>query len=129
MKKLLMSSAVLISFSLSIIFFQMSCKKEVLAQTSSTSLVIYSKGSSSGNSEIWKANIDGSNQQKLNIILPSGYTLNVNGDGGQLVFTSDKQKIIFKAGNGSFNSLFSCSVDGSNLTKIVDGIGTSFDAN
>lgn len=129
MKKLLMSSAVLITFSLAIIVFQMSCKKEVLAQTSSSSLVIYSKGSSSGNSEIWKANIDGSNQQKLNIILPSGYTLNVNGDGGQLVFTSDKQKIILKAGNGTSNSLFSCSVDGSNLTKIVDGIGTSFDAN
>ncbi len=102
-------------------------KISLVSSLASASFIVYSKTNTSGNDEIWKANIDGSNQRILNINLPSGYTLNVNHDGGQIRITSDKQKIIFKGENSSTISLFSCAVDGTNVIRLIDGIGTTFD--
>lgn len=70
MKKLLMGSLALTLFSISIIIFQMSCKKDATAQTNNTSGIIqlnkilYSKNptGTSGNGEIWTANYDGTGQ-------------------------------------------------------------------
>jgi len=130
MKKLFLSSAALTVFAISILLFQFSCREDVIAQTPSVSnIIIYSKANSLGEDEIWKANIDGTNQQRVNIALPSGYSLNVNNDGGQIRITSDGQKIIFKGENSSTVSLFSCALDGSNVVKLIDGVGTSFDVN
>lgn len=97
---------------------------------SSTGLIFYTKRYPSPDG-IWKANIDGTNQQQIIINLPSGFTLSVNNDGGQIILTSDKQKIIFKGENSLTNtvSLFSCNVDGTNVLKLIDNVGTSFDAN
>jgi competence transcription factor ComK len=74
-------------------------------------------------------NSNGSNEQKLNIVLPPNFVLFVDHDGGQIKLNKNEKKILFKAKNiiGSSYSLFSCSYDGSNVIKIIDNIGTSFD--
>ena len=100
----------------------------VSSGANAASLIVYCP---SNTDEIWEANIDGTNQHKISISLPSGYELNVSDDGGQIHLTADRQKIIFKARNTgtSSDAIFSCSIDGSNVTKLIDNIGTSFDAN
>jgi len=95
-------------------------------------LIVYTKRlPSSGPDEIWKANIDGTNQQQILVSLPNQFVLSVNGDGGQIRITSDKQKIVFKGRNLTTDtiSLFSCNLDGTNVQKLIDNVGTSFDAN
>jgi len=95
-------------------------------QNNSSSLIVFSKNYN-GNDAIWKANIDGTGQQVINIILPSGYKLSVGDDGGQIKLTNDGQKIIFKCSGATTDALFSCSLDGSNVSKLIDGVTTSFD--
>ena len=173
MKKLLLSSLVLLLFSLSIFVFQISCQKPVDAQSGGTSytlppattstlggiivgngLSITSSGVLSVNSisgttptliffsrtnttsdEIWKANIDGTGQQKINITMPSGYVISINnqntasGNGGNAgALKVINQKLIFlgyKLGVG--NALFSCDFNGSNVMKLLDNCGSSYD--
>lgn len=170
MKKLILSSITLILFSLAIIVFQISCKKEIIAQsggnyvlppaTTTTlggviidgitiqvdskgkiaqarpTLIFFSRTNESNIDEIWRANIDGSNQQKLNIVLPNDYEPSINSqheggsNPGAIKVTTD-QKIIFLAHSNSIHtySLFTCDFDGSNVVKIIDKVGTSYDTN
>jgi hypothetical protein len=160
MKKILLSTIVLSAFSVSILLFQISCKKDAVAQSTSytlpvattttlggvkpdgTSIKIDASGTisavtSTNNSaniviyaktvgtetEIWKVNIDGSQNQKINIVLPAQIVLNVN-DGGSFKLNRDASKLIFQASNTSTNlgELYSCNIDGSTVTKIVSGI-------
>ena len=79
-----------------------------------------------GYSEIWSANYDGSNQQKFNIVLPSG--MNVE----DLSISPDKQSLFitcFYYLTGSTSEakfcIFSCKPDGSNLKKIIENDGLS----
>lgn len=165
MKKILLSSVVLTTFAISIIIFQLSCKKTAEAQatsnyilppattttlggiiigdglsitnngtlsvtgrntSSASTLIFYVKSDSD---DIWKANIDGTGQTKLNIIMPSGYEVSAGGDGGQIQITSDGNKILFKGRNNNSSALFSCNLDGTNVTKLIDNLGTSFTSN
>ena len=125
MKKILMGSFVLTALSLSIIAFQLSCSKTANAQTGSTTgitqlgkIVYTTQSATSVNFGIWIANYDGSNKKQVQIALPTGLT--IYNDGTKI---SPDGKTIFLTGiqsGKSYNSIYSCGVDGSNLTKIVD---------
>ena len=138
-----MSTMVLTAFSLSIILFQLSCKKQVdAATTSNTSTtqqnkIIYLKdiyGGSPGcnaydSAEIWTANYDGTSQQKINITLPTGYVIVL----GQMVKVSpDGKTIFFDAFSPGNNypttstpwSIFAANIDGSNAHLVVQGTAT-----
>ena len=124
-----MGSVVLTLFSASMLLFQMSCKKEANAQTTTTglkqlNLIVFSKsiyvttptGTTSTN-EIWTANIDGTNQKKIPITLPSGVKILANSK-----LSPDGKVIIFDVADAAneINLIYSCSIDGSNLKKIID---------
>lgn len=170
MKKLLLSTLVLLSFSISIILFQLSCKKSADAQSPSFVLSpattaklggvipdgstisvdangkisaisnsvqenkllfvkIFIAGNGNANKfdsgEIWTANYDGSNQQKLNVTLPNGIVISTNG----IKLSPDHKTIFFGAYSpgvanpnlGSIESIYSCNIDGSNGHQIING--------
>jgi Tol biopolymer transport system component len=127
MKKLLLSSIILLLFSCSILIFQVSCQKEAKANTNNITQqnkIIYIKAlpSAGDQNEIWTANIDGTNQQRVAINFPANYAL--EDDGGSITLTPDNQKIIFAMSVNSIRQVYSCNIDGSNLTKIIeDGAG------
>lgn len=75
-------------------------------------------------SEIWTANYDGSNAQKINITVPAGMT--IDGELGPTI-SPDRQTIFFSMSNTTtnVNHIYSCKLDGTNVLKIVDGTGTS----
>jgi hypothetical protein len=163
MKKLLLSSAALILFSISILIFQISCKKDAVAQsggayilpvaTTTTlggviagsglsvasngtlsvmpvsggltqqNIIFYIKNISADNSfEYWLANLDGTNQHKINITLGANVVLR---DEARL--SPDGTRIIFTAENTSSNidAIYSVAVTGGAATKIIDGATTS----
>ncbi|MBB6273143.1 Tol biopolymer transport system component [Pedobacter cryoconitis] len=133
MKKILLSTIVLFAFSLSILLFQVSCKKEATAKTStpgqnSLNIILYAKSFNSNNSysqEIWMSGYDGSNQKKINIQLPSGIVFS---EGIEPKLSPDGKTIFFEAGAAGSSSgnisyqtdLYSCNIDGSNLKKVID---------
>ena len=61
---------------------------------------------------IYIANYDGSNQQKINVQLPSGDNF------GQVLLSPDG-KTLFIESNGEPTNLYSCNIDGTNLKKIL----------
>lgn len=138
MKKVILTSAVLLLFALSISIFQISCQQDVIADDGENigliqlNKIIYTKHSREPESyEIWIANYDGTSNTKVNIMLPSGVFL---GLGDDVRLSPDGKKIFFAAGppvnyNGftfaETCDLYSCNVDGSNVTKIVDRGGTN----
>ncbi len=139
MKKILLSTIVLTAFSCSIILFQVSCKKSADAATSNSNVavtqqskIIYTKNLPVSGStgayycEIWIANYDGSNAQKINITLPSGLFV----DYTTFVKLSPDQKTIFfrvadvnNDNNGT--GFYSSNIDGTNAKLIVPNDGTS----
>lgn len=123
MKKILLSTIVLLSFSLSILLFQISCKKEAKAESPVTNtglnILVFQKNAG-GKSEIWTANYDGSNQKKVNIQLPTGVTL----DGSTTILSPDGKTIFFHTtgipnANLDGIDIYSCSIDGSNVKKVI----------
>jgi hypothetical protein len=81
--------------------------------------------------EIWTANYDGTNAQKVNIVAPSGMSIDLDSDP---TISPDGQRIFFGMRETSTGSthIYSCKSDGSNLIKVVDGntselfIGTAY---
>jgi hypothetical protein len=161
MKKLILGSAALTLFSISILIFQISCKKDAVAQTTTytlppattstlggiivgNGLSVTSNGTLSVNStsggltqlnkiiytklntaiaqkfEIWTANYDGTNQTKVNITMPTGFQC--AGD-GEVKLSPNGQKIFFTSlqPSASATHIFTCNIDGTGLTKIIDG--------
>lgn len=159
MKKLLLSSAALVLFSISILVFQISCKKDAVAQTgtayvlppaTTTSLggvipgtglsitangtlsvtpvtgavtqqniIFYIKTFNFNNTyEYWLANLDGTNQHKINITLGANISLR---DEARL--SPDGTKIIFTAGDSvaGTDAVYSVAIAGGTATKIIDG--------
>jgi Tol biopolymer transport system component len=125
MKRLLLSSVVLLTFSASISLFEISCKKSANAQsntngatTSNLGVIMYTKiNSNTSVGEIWLANYDGSNQHIVPITPIPGYSV------GRARLTPDGKKIFISAYNGvtaKNTAIFSCNVDGSNLVKVID---------
>lgn len=137
MKKLLMSSLVLTVFSISMLLFQLSCKKDATAQTTPSgvtqrNIIAYTKNIRSGSitsntftSEIWLANIDGTNQRKIPISVPLARGVQdakLTPDGNSIIFTAS-----FTIPSGySYLNIYSCSMDGNNVKKLVDGSYTDF---
>jgi len=131
-----MTSAVLLLFSVSLIIFQMSCQKSLIAQSSTqTSNKILLKKDierqvgttvdSSGQSipvyrystDFYIVQNDGTNLSKINIVMPSGEYPAGNG-----LISPDGEKLIFNAFSISNHpSVYSCFLNGSNLIKLVDG--------
>jgi hypothetical protein len=177
MKKLLLSTIVLLAFSISIIVFQLSCKKSADAQTSTYTLlpatisrlggvipdgttisvdasgkistisngsvtqqnkILFQKDlySGAGNTnkfdsgEIWSANYDGTNQQKVNVALPTGFVITL---GSNIKLSPDGKTIFFDAFFPGTNypttstpwSIYACNIDGSNVRLIIQGTSTA----
>jgi Tol biopolymer transport system component len=125
MKKLLMGSVALCLFSVSITLFTISCQKQASAQTSTgvsqQNKLIFKKVIGT-TAEIWTANYDGTSSAKINIILPAGVVFS---DDMNPVISPNGQKIFFTAGTSFAGDIYSCNVDGSSVSKIVDKGGTS----
>ncbi len=128
MKKIFLASLILTSFSLSILLVQISCSKNTDAQPPNNTAgitqlnkIVYETASNGGpryNTTIWIVNYDGTNQTRVNIILPSGL-----GVAGNARLSPDGKTIFFVAGNNSTYKwyIYSCNIDGSNAHEIVDG--------
>jgi hypothetical protein len=129
MKKVLLASIVLSCFSVSIVLFQISCKKSAQAQSTNSAnglqlnTIVYSIGLDSGvnvQNEYWLANLDGTNQRKVAITPPAGWYLT-----DDVRLTPDGKTLIFTLYDYSYprtNALYSCTLDGQNLKKIVDNV-------
>ena len=137
MKKLLLSSAVLLMFSVSILLFQVSCQKIVSAQdnknlvtenisksvadTALIKKVIFKKIvliNGVYTTQIWMVNYDGTNATRINIHLPSGINFS---DDMNPVISPDGSKIFFTAGTDRFKGdLYACNSNGSNAKKIIN---------
>lgn len=133
MKKLLLGSIALTLFSVSILLFQISCKKEVtaaqepagVAGVNQLGLIMYKKmfsrpsGTPRKESEFWIANIDGTNPRKIPIVFPQ----NLNPNPEYFKLSPNGKTIIFSleevSGSGRLY-VYSCSIDGSGLKRIID---------
>jgi hypothetical protein len=124
MKKLFLGSVALTMFSISILIFQISCKKESTAQpltNQSLNKILYTKVYTVSGIEIieyWTSNTDGSNAIKIPITPPTGLVIGANGcsltpDGTKLIFT------IYDPSNNR-NFVYSCLLNGSNMTKLAE---------
>jgi len=133
MKKLLMSSAVLLFFSVSMVLFQMSCSKEAVANpNNSTSKIAYivvdRSNSDVYTTEIWTANIDGTNQTKV-FTLPANLSL-LESYNGAVDITSDGSKIVFVAVTGDLDTgwaaaVYSINADGTGFTQISQTVNAA----
>ncbi len=125
MKKLLLSSAILLMASLSILIFQISCSKSVDAQNSNRPLnqigkIIYVK-----NNEIWTANYDGTQQNRVPVSLPPNVTFAFAAvPQSTMSISPDGQKVFFSAYSGTgvdkILQLYSVNIDGTGLNLIFD---------
>lgn len=121
MKKVLLSTVVLFLFSLSITTFQISCSKGVEAQTNTSftpkGKFIYLTSVSGSSYEIWTSNYDGTGKTRINVTIPAGHEVD------ELEMSVDGTKIFYdlyqlSSGRGF---IYSSNVDGTNMTKIIDG--------
>jgi hypothetical protein len=80
-------------------------------------------GTQADGNEIWTANYDGSEAQKINITLPSGLAIDDNNIG----ISPDHKTIFFSVFTPSASSggffIYSCNIDGSNVKKVINGGG------
>lgn len=72
--------------------------------------------------EIWTANFDGTNAHKINITIPTG--MYIDAETGVHI-SPDRQLMFLSMYNPTTNieNIYSCKLDGTNLTKVVDGTG------
>ena len=128
MKTLFKSSVLLLLFSFSLLVFNLSCKKESIAQNTSTSIqnlgiLVFSKAGDKAN-EFWTSKYDGSGQIKITItsITSTGEIVKDN-----IQISPDGKKFFFIANTNptnpsSMDAIYSCNIDGSGVTKLVDNI-------
>jgi len=103
---------------------QIACSKSEAQTPTTTSTTQIGKIIFSRNQTIWTCNYDGTGLTQVNITLPQGILFT---DGVVPIVSPNAQKIFFTAGapyNSSSNigtgDLYSCNIDGSGVTKIVD---------
>lgn len=132
MKKLIMGSIALFLFSASIMMFQMSCKKDAIAQTANTASqigkIIYGKAvaSPAQGFQVWIANYDGSDAHQIAIAVPANSYISsapkVSPDGKTLFFNTE---YITKDTPGSPNyAIYSCNIDGSGVKQLTTNSNT-----
>lgn len=127
MKKLLQSSMVLFLFASSMFLFEISCKKDAAAKINSpetmNKIVYMNYDDLTGLFEIYTSNLDGTNNSKVPVTIPSGLKMNdavaITPDGTKLIFTL--RNIDGSAPNNIGGSVYTCKLDGSELTKIIGG--------
>jgi len=124
MKKLLLSSAILLMFSLSIFIFQISCSKSVDAQNSNNSVSQIGKLIYARDRQIWTANYDGSSQTQVPVTLPTNVTFAFGSiPQSALAISPDGQKIFFTAFNLNVTpkvlELYSVNFDGTGLSLVI----------
>jgi hypothetical protein len=128
MKKLLLASVTLLIFSISILIFQLSCTKVSLAKGTGINggegmLILYvdhDAQASTNARTFWLMDSNGSNRQRVNIVLPSSeYSLN----DGRLVESATH--IIFSATKSTptdqIDIVYKCNIDGTGLTELFRG--------
>jgi hypothetical protein len=123
MKRLLLGSVILLIFSCSILIFQLSCKKDVIAQTTGNNVnkILFFKrplGNYDLQFEHWIANYDGSNATQIFLNLP-GWRINdvqLSADGTKLFFTGTDSTTLLTT---QASEIFSSNVDGSNIQQIT----------
>ena len=123
MKKLLLASIVLLSFSISLLIFDISCKKDAVGQSKSTTtngMVVYLKENSSQTWEIWSINYDGSGKAKINLVPPAG--LSIYGDAVRI--SPDGKTLFLDLSDSGGVYLYSSNIDGTNL-KMLDSSSTN----
>jgi hypothetical protein len=119
MKKLLLSSMILFLFSTSIMMFQVSCQKNANAKINGTTQQnkIVFRRATDVSSEIWIANSDGSNQQRIN------FSLLLNEKMGEVAISPDGTKIFIptseKVGNYYRARLYTIDINGNNKTEVI----------
>jgi Tol biopolymer transport system component len=129
MKNLLFGTIVLIVFALAFALVQVSCSKSN-AQTPTSNLsqldkIVFVKWNPTITDlpTIWTANADGTNAVQIPITLPAGTTISFDLYNLSVKLSPDGQKIFFGATDttGGFHFIYSCNIDGSNVTKICQG--------
>jgi hypothetical protein len=127
MNKVIKASLVLLLFSSSIMVFSLSCKKESIAQsntgnsiTQNVGILIFKKEGDKAN-EFWTSKYDGSNQVKVSI---ATFPIDGDVDGASLKLSPDGKKVFFLMYVPSIRlqSIYTCNIDGSGLTKVVDKV-------
>lgn len=97
----------------------------VLSVTNSTgglqqlNKIVYQKYYTSGATEIWTANYDGTGQTKLNITLSTGLTID---EDGSVKLSPDGQTVFFdviEIAAPVYRGIYSCKIDGTNVRQIV----------
>jgi hypothetical protein len=155
MKKILLSTIVLTAFSISIILFEISCKKTANADSPPYSLPVATTTKLGGvipdgttisvdgtgkistvgtvaqqnkllymintpqDNELWTSNYDGSDANKINIILPTGLAIYDN----TFTISPDHKTIFFEVYVISSNQeyIYTCNIDGTNPHQIITG--------
>lgn len=124
MKKLLLSTIVLICFSLSAILFELSCHKESIAIPSTAQLnkIVYITGGQIGPSQLYIANYDGSSQTKINISIPGATNLGISNprlspDGIRVFFYAT----LNTSSQATPTGIYSTKIDGTDLKLVVNG--------
>ena len=129
MKKLFLSSVVLIAFAISMFLFQFSCKKDASATTSSNpslGIILYAVGNNSGvgyegfgsysAKSYWTMNYDGTNPKQIPLTFSANLAYSMiprlSVDGKTIFFTVNDI-------SGNRSILYSCLIDGSNLKTLL----------
>jgi len=124
MKKILMGSLSLMIFSCAILVFQISCRKDAIAQTTTgTNKILFFKNQTTnvtGPFETWIMDEDGSNQTQFFVTIP-GRKIN------RMRLSQDEKKLIIDAIDlASLNTnypaleIFTANIDGSNVQQITN---------
>ena len=129
MKKLFLGSVALLTFSLAIIVFQISCSRDAFADNGDDGpnkgkLVLYMVNNTQATvhaRSLWLMNSDGTDRRQVNIVFP-GDEYDIS-EGGRLV--DGGKKIIFVAAkvneSEQFAIVYKCDLNGSGLTELFRG--------
>jgi len=127
MRKLLLGSAVLCIFAISIALVQVSCSKSKATPLDQPQVgkIIFMR-ESAGARQLWIANYDGSNQSQVPINLPVNVSFDQNVTTASHSISPDGQTIFFTAvesvGGASILNIYSCDISGSNIRVVIPGV-------
>lgn len=133
MKNLLLSSVVLLIFAFANIIFMFSCQKTLNGndlEIQANETIVFMKTSKlccDDAPEIWRIDVDGSNEKRINVNLGNlklYFEPNIlSRNGVPLLVSSSGKKLFLILESSDFpdkNYLYSCDIDGTNLIKISE---------
>ena len=96
--------------------------------TQNAGLLVFAKGGDKAN-EFWTAKFDGSSQTKITLTISATAeivknSIKISPDGKKLFLVLNLNPTL----PASLDAIYSCNIDGSGLTKLVDNIGEFSDA-